>query len=116
MNPKPLAPSFDDFDFNTLTLVESWPWFHNASVILVGCTIAAMPGLSGLSLSSLPRTPRYFRTNSVSLVANNQGALDDIYAMVVAYIQQLVTNVDALDVVAVPEKTCGFTAISITPQ
>ena len=57
-----------------------------------------------------------FRTNSASVVANNQGALDDIYAMVVAYIQQLVTNVDALDVVAEPEKTCGFTAISITPQ
>ncbi len=72
MNPPLRAPSFADFDFDTLTLGECWPWFRGAIVILVGCTIAAMPGLSGLSLSSPPRTPRYFRTNSVSLVANNQ--------------------------------------------
>ncbi len=58
----------------------------------------------------------YFRTNSVSLVANNQEALDDIYAMVVAENQQLMATLDALDVVAVPEETRDITAISITPQ
>jgi hypothetical protein len=50
------------------------------------------------------------------MVANNQGALDVIHAMLVADIQQLVAHLDALDVVAVPAKTCDFTAISITPQ
>jgi hypothetical protein len=85
-------------------------------VILVGCTIAAVLGLFGLSFANLLRTPRCFRTNSVSLVANNQGALDDIYAMVVTDIKQLVSKLDALDAAAAPAKTCGFTAISITPQ
>jgi hypothetical protein len=60
MNPKPRAPSFDDFDFNTLTLAECWPWIKGAIVILVGCTIAAVLGLFGLSFANLSRTPRCF--------------------------------------------------------
>ena len=108
MNAQLRTPAFD---FNTLTLAEWWPWFRGAIMILVGCTIAAMPGLFGLSLASRPRTPRIF-AQTVFLVANNQGALDDIYAMVVAKLQQLVATVDGLDVAAAPVRTCGFTAIS----
>ena len=57
-----------------------------------------------------------FRTNSVSLVANNQGARDDIYAMVITERQKLVAKLGALDVAAAPAKTRDFIAISITPQ
>ena len=56
----------------------------------------------------------YFRSDSVSLVASNQATLEDIYSMVVLEIQQLVANLDALDVAAVPERICQITAISIT--
>ena len=58
----------------------------------------------------------HFRTNSVPLVANNQGALDEMYAMVVTAFQQLVAALDALDVAATPEENRDFTAISITPE
>jgi hypothetical protein len=52
MNPQLRAPSFNDFDFDTITVSQALPWLRGAIVILVGCTIAAMPGLSGLSLAS----------------------------------------------------------------
>jgi hypothetical protein len=55
MNPPLLAPSFDDCDFNTITVSQALAW-----LILVGCTIAAGLGLFGLSLASPPRTPRIF--------------------------------------------------------
>jgi hypothetical protein len=58
MNPQLRAPSFGDFD--PPTVLRALPWIKGAIVILVGCTIAAMPGLSGLSLASPPRTPRIF--------------------------------------------------------
>jgi len=57
MYPPLRAPSFDDFDFNTLTLGECWPWFRGAIVILAGCTIAAVLGLSGMSLASKRQQP-----------------------------------------------------------
>ena len=50
------------------------------------------------------------------MVANNQGALDDIYAVVITVIQQLVATLDTLDVAAAPEENRDFTAISITPE
>jgi hypothetical protein len=52
MNPPLRAPAFDDFDFDTLTVSPALPWFRGAIVILVGCTLAAMLGLSELSLPS----------------------------------------------------------------
>jgi hypothetical protein len=62
MNPQLCAPAFDDFDFDTLTLAECWPWIKGAIVILVGCTIAAVLGLFGLSFANLLRTPRISET------------------------------------------------------
>jgi hypothetical protein len=107
MNSPLRAPSFDDFDFQydhgvaSATVVDSSRLHHCRGA----WPVRAVFGERATDTS-------YFRTNSVSLVADNQGALDDIYAMVVTDIQQLVADLDALDVVAVPEKTCDFTAIS----
>jgi hypothetical protein len=105
------APSFDDLD--TLTLAECWPWFRGAIMILAGCTIAAVPGLSGLSLASKRQQPS---EEPEAVEGQNQGALDVIYAMVIAEVQQLVANLDSLDAADVPERICVITAISITPQ
>ncbi len=39
------------FDFDNLTLAEALPWFGGALAILVGCCIAAMLNLFGLSMA-----------------------------------------------------------------
>ena len=40
------------FDFDNLTVSEALPCLRGAFVILVGCSIAAMLGLFGLSMAS----------------------------------------------------------------
>jgi hypothetical protein len=40
MNPKPRAPSIDDFDFDTLTLGGCWPWIKGAFIVMVGSMVA----------------------------------------------------------------------------
>ena len=39
------------FDFDTLTVSQALPWFRGALAILVGCSIAAMLGMFGLSMA-----------------------------------------------------------------
>ncbi len=57
MNPRPRAPSFDDFDFDTLTLGECWPWIKGAFIVVVGSMVAGFVGMFPRSWSpgwSLP--------------------------------------------------------------
>jgi hypothetical protein len=107
MNPQLRAPSFDDFDFQydhgvaSAAVVDSC-WLHHCRH---AWPVRAAVGEPATGTAC-------FRTNSVSLVANSEVALDAIHAMVITAIQQLVATLDALDVGAVPEETRDFTAIS----
>lgn len=47
------VPDFTlQFEFDNLTVSQALPWFRGAMVILIGCSIAAMLGLFGLSMAS----------------------------------------------------------------
>ncbi len=50
MNPQLRAPSFDDFDFDTLPLAECWPWLKGAFIVVVGSIVAGFAGLFDFSL------------------------------------------------------------------
>ena len=50
MNPQLRTPTFDDFDFNTLTLGECWPWLKGAFIVVVGSFVAGVAGLVDFSL------------------------------------------------------------------
>ncbi len=36
------TPRFRDFDYDTLTLGQAWPWFKGAFLIFFGCWLAGM--------------------------------------------------------------------------
>jgi hypothetical protein len=76
--------------------------------------IASPEQLESLPVDAPDTDTSYFRTASVSLVAANQATLEEIYSMVVAEIQLLTANLDALAVSALPDKICEITAISVT--
>ena len=82
----------------------------------VFAAIASPAQLEDLPINEPDGVTTYFRTSSVSLVAANQAALDSIYASIVAEVQQLVANLNALDVSAVPDLTCEITADAVVTQ
>lgn len=78
--------------------------------------VASPSQLEDLPVNEPNGDTSYFRSDAVSLVAVNQVTLEDIYSMVVTEVQQLVLNLNALDVEAVPQIICEITANSIEIQ
>lgn len=50
MNP----PTIPDFDYDTLTLAQAYPWLKIAVMILIGSFVAAVTSVFGNSPAPLP--------------------------------------------------------------
>jgi hypothetical protein len=51
------TPKFTDFNYDTITHGQAWPWFKGAAMILLGCMLAGQVGLYGGNLMrELPQT------------------------------------------------------------
>lgn len=44
------TPKFTDFNYDTITFGQAWPWFKGAAMILLGSTIAGLYDLYGVNL------------------------------------------------------------------
>ena len=53
-------PPVTDFDYDTITVSEAFPWFKGVAMLLVGCTIAGFAALFDLSFKDLwpPAIPK----------------------------------------------------------